>query len=98
MSPALVVAEQHLRAEKVTDLQSQGQAEEFWRRTITWTRRPGNRLHVREIDRLAEYLRLIRNGQRADWDQRRLDPIPTVSVSGDVVLLSPELADTDGAP
>jgi hypothetical protein len=44
--------------------------------------------------RLAEYLRLIRNGQHADWDQRRLDSIPTVSVNGDVVLLSPELADT----
>ncbi|WP_216586420.1 cyclophane-forming radical SAM peptide maturase AmcB [Streptomyces brasiliscabiei] len=70
------------------------QAEEFWRRTITWTRRPGNRLRVREIDRLSEYLRLIRSGRRADWDQRRLDPIPTVSVNGDVVLLSPELADT----
>jgi uncharacterized protein len=70
------------------------QAEEFWRRTITWTRRPGNRLRVREIERLSEYLRLIRNGRGADWDQRRLDPIPTVSVNGDVVLLSPELADT----
>ncbi|MEU3092474.1 cyclophane-forming radical SAM peptide maturase AmcB [Streptomyces massasporeus] len=70
------------------------QAEEFWRRTITWTREHGEALAVREVERLADYLRLIRTGQRADWDQRRLDPIPTVSWKGDVVLLSPELADT----
>ncbi|MFE7115135.1 cyclophane-forming radical SAM peptide maturase AmcB [Streptomyces sp. NPDC057654] len=70
------------------------QAEEFWRRTLTWTRHHGDRMRVREVERLGEYLRLIRTGQRATWDQRRLDPIPTVSASGDVVLLSPELADT----
>ncbi|WP_262705431.1 MULTISPECIES: cyclophane-forming radical SAM peptide maturase AmcB [Streptomyces] len=70
------------------------QAEEFWRRTLIWTRSHGDRLKVREVERLAEYLHLIRTGQRAAWDGRRLDPIPTVSVAGDVVLLSPELADT----
>ncbi|AIA06689.1 cyclophane-forming radical SAM peptide maturase AmcB [Streptomyces noursei] len=70
------------------------QAEEFWRRTMTWSRAHGDRLQVRELERLAEYLHLIRTGQRTAWEERRLDPIPTVSVTGDVVLLSPELADT----
>ncbi|MEU5609760.1 cyclophane-forming radical SAM peptide maturase AmcB [Streptomyces sparsogenes] len=70
------------------------EAEEFWRRTLTWTRSHGDRLKIRELERLAEYLHLIRTGQRTEWDQRRLDPIPTISVTGDVVLLSPELADT----
>ncbi|WP_326812371.1 radical SAM protein [Streptomyces scopuliridis] len=70
------------------------QAEEFWRRTLLWTRAHGDVLAVREVERLAEYLRLVRTGRRAEWDQRRLDPIPTVSWKGDVVLLSPELADT----
>lgn len=70
------------------------QAEEFWRRTLAWTREHGGTFTVREVERLAEYLQLIRTGQRADWDQRRLDPIPTISWKGDVVLLSPELADT----
>ncbi|MFJ2955663.1 cyclophane-forming radical SAM peptide maturase AmcB [Streptomyces sp. NPDC087270] len=70
------------------------QAEEFWRRTLIWTRHHGGRLKVRELERLSEYLRLIRAGQHAEWDRRRLDPIPTVSAAGDVVLLSPELGDT----
>jgi uncharacterized protein len=70
------------------------QAEEFWRRVLSWTREHPAAPPVREVERLAEYLRLIRSGQRAEWDRRRLDPIPTVSWKGDVVLLSPELADT----
>ncbi|MEV7288146.1 cyclophane-forming radical SAM peptide maturase AmcB [Streptomyces sp. NPDC093252] len=73
---------------------SPAQAEEFWRRVLVWTRTHGGRLQVREAARLAEYLHLVRTGQRAAWAERRLDPIPTVSVAGDVVLLSPELADT----
>ncbi|MFI1189324.1 cyclophane-forming radical SAM peptide maturase AmcB [Streptomyces californicus] len=70
------------------------QAEEFWRRILTWSREHPGTPAVREVDRLAEYLQLIRSGQRAEWDRRLLDPIPTVSWKGDVVLLSPELADT----
>lgn len=70
------------------------QAEEFWRRVLTWSREHPGAPAVREVERLAEYLQLIRSGQRAEWDRRRLDPIPTVSWKGDVVLLSPELADT----
>ncbi|MFJ2744821.1 cyclophane-forming radical SAM peptide maturase AmcB [Streptomyces sp. NPDC087440] len=70
------------------------QAEDFWRRTLTWIREHPDAPTVREVARLAEYLQLIRSGQRAEWDRRRLDPIPTISYKGDVVLLSPELADT----
>ncbi|MFF2941275.1 cyclophane-forming radical SAM peptide maturase AmcB [Streptomyces niveus] len=70
------------------------QAEEFWRRVLTWSREHPGAPSVREVERLAEYLQLIRSGRRAEWDRRRLDPIPTVSWKGDVVLLSPELADT----
>ncbi|MCX4792302.1 radical SAM protein [Streptomyces sp. NBC_01221] len=70
------------------------QAEEFWRRTLTWSSEHPGAPAVREVERLAEYLQLIRSGQRAAWERRRLDPIPTVSSKGDVVLLSPELADT----
>ncbi|MFD7893687.1 cyclophane-forming radical SAM peptide maturase AmcB [Streptomyces sp. NPDC059743] len=70
------------------------QAETFWRRTLEWSRCHPGELEVRELEYLGEYLRMIRAGQRVDWDRRRLDPIPTVSWNGDVVLLSPELADT----
>ncbi|MFE9659987.1 cyclophane-forming radical SAM peptide maturase AmcB [Streptomyces sp. NPDC005955] len=70
------------------------QAEEFWRRILTWRSEHPDAPAVREVERLAEYLRLIRYGRRAEWERRRLDPIPTVSWKGDVVLLSPELADT----
>ncbi|MFI0939800.1 cyclophane-forming radical SAM peptide maturase AmcB [Streptomyces sp. NPDC021020] len=71
------------------------EAEEFWRRTLTWSQEHPDSPAVREVDRLAEYLQLIRSGQRAEWERRRLDPIPTVSWKGDVVLLSPEFADTE---
>jgi len=70
------------------------QAEEFWRRTLMWARGHNGGPTLREVERLAEYLQLIRTGRRTEWEQRRLDPIPTVSWNGDVVLLSPELADT----
>ncbi|MDT0323161.1 cyclophane-forming radical SAM peptide maturase AmcB [Streptomyces millisiae] len=70
------------------------QAEDFWRRVLTWSGQHPDAPEVREVARLADYLRLIRSGHRADWSRRLLDPIPTVSWKGDVVLLSPELADT----
>lgn len=69
------------------------QAEEFWYRTLAWTREHKGALAVRELERLAGYLKLVRAGRKAEWDERRLDPIPTISWKGDVVLLSPELAD-----
>lgn len=71
------------------------EAEKFWRRVLTWGHEHPDAPAVREVERLAEYLQLIRSGRNAEWDQRRLDPIPTVSWKGDVVLLSPELADTE---
>ncbi|MFD7506160.1 cyclophane-forming radical SAM peptide maturase AmcB [Streptomyces sp. NPDC059850] len=71
------------------------QAQEFWCRVLSWAREHPGAPSVREVERLAEYLQLIRSGRRAEWDQRRLDPIPTVSWNGDVVLLSPELSDTE---
>jgi uncharacterized protein len=70
------------------------QAEDFWRQILIWNREHPGAPAVRDTARLAEYLHLIRAGRRAEWDRRRLDPIPTVSWKGDVVLLSPELADT----
>ncbi|MER7043403.1 cyclophane-forming radical SAM peptide maturase AmcB [Streptomyces jumonjinensis] len=70
------------------------QAEVFWRHVLTWTLGHDGGPRFREVERLAEYLRLMRTGNRPEWERRRLDPIPTVSWNGDVVLLSPELADT----
>ncbi|MEV6972549.1 cyclophane-forming radical SAM peptide maturase AmcB [Kitasatospora sp. NPDC093806] len=67
------------------------QAREFWRRTIAWSRRH-RVLTVREVDRLGSYLRAVRSDGPAAWDELLIDPIPTVSSAGDVVLLSPELA------
>ncbi|MFD7317898.1 radical SAM protein [Streptomyces sp. NPDC059883] len=40
-----------------------GQAEEFWRRILTWTRQHPGAPAVREVERLAEYLQLIRSGR-----------------------------------
>ncbi|MEV7804957.1 cyclophane-forming radical SAM peptide maturase AmcB [Microbispora sp. NPDC088329] len=67
-------------------------AEEFWARVVAWSMQPGRLPILREVQRVADYLRLIRRGQHGAWDSRRLDPIPTVAWTGDVVLLSPELA------
>ncbi|MFE6052655.1 hypothetical protein ACFQ6N_18020 [Kitasatospora sp. NPDC056446] len=47
---------------------------------------------MREVDRLGGYLRAMRAGD--GWRSTLIDPIPTISATGDVVLLSPELADT----
>lgn len=66
-------------------------ARDFWTRTIAWSAaHPG--IRIRELDRLGDYLRTIRAGERAAWDARRFDPLPTVAFNGDVVMLSPELA------
>ncbi|WP_436750124.1 cyclophane-forming radical SAM peptide maturase AmcB [Streptomyces sp. URMC 129] len=72
-------------------------AVEFWRRTIAWSRRnPG--VPVRELARLGDYLHLTRTGQGERWAAQLIDPIPTISTTGDVVLLSPELAGTNAPP
>ncbi|WP_035841940.1 cyclophane-forming radical SAM peptide maturase AmcB [Kitasatospora azatica] len=67
------------------------QAAEFWRRTIAWARRNPTS-SVREVARLGDYLKTLRTCQQVNPEAACLDPIPTVSSSGDVVLLSPELA------
>ncbi|MCF4119964.1 radical SAM protein [Antribacter sp. KLBMP9083] len=67
------------------------QARTFWTDVLTWSAaHPG--VEVRELDRLGHYLRSIRTGGRQWWESHRFDPLPTVAFSGDVVLLSPELA------
>ncbi|MFJ9695791.1 cyclophane-forming radical SAM peptide maturase AmcB [Kitasatospora sp. NPDC101183] len=66
------------------------QAREFWRRAIAWSRQHREPT-IREVDRLGGYLRAARSGPGA-WDEVLIDPIPTVSSTGDVALLSPELA------
>ncbi|MBP2704354.1 radical SAM protein [Microbispora sp. RL4-1S] len=68
------------------------QAEEFWARVAAWSVQPGHLPVLRDVQRIANYLRLIRLGQHQAWGSRRLDPIPTIAWNGDVVLLSPELA------
>lgn len=66
-------------------------ARAFWEAVFTWSAEHPD-VEVRELDRLAQYLRTIRGGGRASWEAHRYDPLPTVAVNGDVVLLSPELA------
>ncbi|MGW0451021.1 cyclophane-forming radical SAM peptide maturase AmcB [Streptosporangium sandarakinum] len=71
---------------------AQDQAELFWERVMDWRRTHSEGPTLREIERIASYLQLARNGHLNEWGRYGLDPIPTVSVDGDVVLMSPELA------
>lgn len=71
---------------------TQDQAERFWQRVLDWRRTHDGGPALRELERLTDYLYLARGGQRDEWCRHGLDPIPTVSVDGDVVLMSPELA------
>ncbi|MFC5664452.1 cyclophane-forming radical SAM peptide maturase AmcB [Kitasatospora misakiensis] len=67
--------------------------QQFWTEVINWTREQGpNAIRVREVDRLGKYLRASHEERARRRDEYRVDPIPTVTVTGDVVLLSPELA------
>ncbi|MBB2914840.1 uncharacterized protein FHS43_006152 [Streptosporangium becharense] len=68
------------------------QAERFWQRVLDWRRTHSGGPALRELERVTDYLHLARSGQRDEWCRHGLDPIPTVSVDGDVVLMSPELA------
>ncbi|WP_199826288.1 cyclophane-forming radical SAM peptide maturase AmcB [Streptomyces sp. SBT349] len=66
-------------------------AAEFWRRTIAWSRRnPG--VPIRDLVRLGDYLHLARTGRLDRWAAQPHDPLPAISSTGEVVLLSPELA------
>ncbi|MFG3338751.1 cyclophane-forming radical SAM peptide maturase AmcB [Glycomyces sp. NPDC048151] len=59
----------------------------FWEAvTAAWDRNPV--LEVRELDRVADYLRFRPDVE----DITRQDPIPTVAWNGEVTVLSPELA------
>ncbi|MGW4690965.1 cyclophane-forming radical SAM peptide maturase AmcB [Kitasatospora cineracea] len=71
-----------------------GDTVDFWARVLAWSHNRPDAPPVRELDRLGSYLRMVRDGTRPQWEDARHDPIPTVAASGDVVLLSPELADT----
>jgi uncharacterized protein len=66
-------------------------AREFWVDAIAWSLEHPE-IEVREVERIAGYLNLIRTGGRDRWEAHRFDPLPTVAHNGDVVLLSPELA------
>jgi uncharacterized protein len=63
----------------------------FWAELVAaWRREP--RIHVREIEWTLRYAAAELAGTADDILPRQLDPIPTVSYDGSVVLLSPELA------
>jgi uncharacterized protein len=63
----------------------------FWAELVTaWRRDP--RIHLREVEWSLRYVAAVLDGTADEVLPRRLDPIPTVSQDGSVVLLSPELA------
>ena len=64
------------------------QAERFWLR-LWQLREAGSALAIRDLDRLVDWLDTTRAGVAVPL--RLFDPIPTVSCTGDVVMLSPEL-------
>jgi uncharacterized protein len=63
----------------------------FWAELVSaWRRDP--RIHLREVEWSLRYAGAVLDGTADDVLPRSLDPIPTVSYDGSVVLLSPELA------
>lgn len=63
----------------------------FWAELLAaWRRDP--RIHLREIEWSLRYAAAVLDGTADEVLPRQLDPIPTVSYDGSVVLLSPELA------
>lgn len=74
-------------------------AQEFWAEAINWARAQGpHGVSIREISRLGKYLAATPQEHAERRRQYEVDPIPTVNTNGDVVLLSPELADHKSAP
>ncbi|MFE3459046.1 cyclophane-forming radical SAM peptide maturase AmcB [Nocardiopsis aegyptia] len=62
----------------------------FWR--VLFDRiNSGSSLNSREARRLFGYLSDVKAGNKQRWTSAKIDPIPTVSWDGNVVLLSPEL-------
>jgi uncharacterized protein len=66
------------------------EAHEFWRAVITYLRESGSRMQIRDLTRLATWL--INAAQGVPLRHVR-QIVPTVNWRGEVVLLSPELAD-----
>jgi uncharacterized protein len=64
------------------------QARRFWARLWEWQQEHPE-LRIRDLDALRGYLSHTRGGQ--PHRKPRYDPIPTVSTTGEVVVLSPEL-------
>ncbi|GAA2801745.1 cyclophane-forming radical SAM peptide maturase AmcB [Kribbella solani] len=69
---------------------SADQARRFWRDTIEWAH-ANPEVSVREIVQLLDFLTLTPDRRSSDTKH---DLIPTIGVTGDVVLLSPELLGT----
>ena len=69
------------------------QARAFWRHTIEWSRLHSS-VRIRELARLGEFLRDLRDPSGTPRPAGLLDPIPTVTWDGYITLLSPELAGT----
>jgi uncharacterized protein len=71
-----------------------GRVAEFWSAlTAAWQRNPV--LKVREIERVLGYVSAEFEGRADQFLPSAIDPFPTVTHDGDVVLLSPELAGFD---
>ncbi|HET9516517.1 MAG TPA: cyclophane-forming radical SAM peptide maturase AmcB [Actinoplanes sp.] len=63
----------------------------FWTELVAaWRRDP--RIHLREIEWCLRYAAAVLDGTADALLPRQLDPIPSVTQDGSVVLLSPELA------
>ncbi|MFI9271898.1 cyclophane-forming radical SAM peptide maturase AmcB [Kitasatospora sp. NPDC052896] len=72
---------------------SPDQARVFWQDVLAWVRAAGSAgVPVRETDRLGKFLAYNPEERRGMLSKFRINPIPTVAINGDVVLLSPELA------
>lgn len=66
----------------------------FWRELYTaWRANP--KIQVREFSRVLHLMREVVASSHSDMDLRRRELLPSVAVNGDVVVLSPELLDTD---
>ena len=71
-----------------------GKVAEFWAALVAaWQRNPV--IRVREIERVLGYVSAEFDGRADQFLPAEIDPFPTVTHTGDVVLLSPELAGFD---
>jgi uncharacterized protein len=68
------------------------EAHEFWRAVIAHLRESGSRLRIRDLTTVSTWLATTAQGLPLNQTRQI---VPTVSWKGEVVLLSPELADAD---